>query len=219
MNINIDNKENIEKELERNRVHYICLAQQNNYSFDEAMLTFNKDWDEDKWKNIELNESDYKVGDVFTTTGKMYIVCNSSFDGKMHNDAYKYNDEECVSYLENTTCDMTQSGDILKTSFRTHVISFKNVNEESQKFFVVSSGWAKERYKIQKCTQISLSKTRPILEIRIEEKEGENVIRKRFIVQRNFECEDNKKLAFVNTIVEYDDDTKIWKATVLYDFI
>lgn len=123
----------------KNKDYYqsaISFAQTNNCSFDDAMKTFNKDWDEDSWKLVELNEIDSKVGDVFTTSGKIFVVCNSHFDGKLYNDTYACsfkNSRERVCYNERTSKFMSHSGDILTTNFLRHIISFNKPGEKNRK--------------------------------------------------------------------------------------
>lgn len=204
------------------------FCQTNVCSFDDAMKKFNPDWDEDLWKLVPLNETDSNVGDSFTTNGKIYVVCNSICDGILYNDTYTCNSNEYVCYINKDSANLSHSGDILTTKYLRHVISFKTSTDiVNTNFFTISAGWVHGRSK----PISSLIATRPVLEIRTEEKNtdenkkgtNEEYIRKRYMIPQNFleinKEEKQESTAFLTARVEYNSETKTWKATICNDFI
>ena len=202
---------------EHHKAAAIEIAEKCGITVDEAMEKLNPNWNDDKWKVIELEKDDLTVGQIITTSEFPGIVTNSKLENGAYNDTIvmmipddKDKKTDCVTYLSRSSENAFHSGDIRNDHLAYNLRHTIKVTPSKKTGVLISSGW-KNRSSIPIGHLIP---TEPVLEIRTSEAGS----LKRYVIPQDFADGDNHT-ACVSAVFWYTEETKMWSIKLVREFI
>lgn len=221
-------------------------SQQNHVSMDQAYRVFIDDYDE--WKDVEIVDVDIQVGTILHAA-KLQVCCNSRLNHQLYNDTIaihlckkckkcknninepgmkgvieenEENEIKYVTYRKKVDGSLTHSGDQQIDYGLRHTIKLENREYENNenKIYIISSPW----WNGHAANVAELDKTEPILEIRVEDRNG---LKKRYVLPQDY-TQGFRHTACVNAVLTYknkndenDEEEKgeRWQVTIRRDFI
>ena len=200
----------------------IEISEKCGITVDEAMEKLNPNWKDDKWKVVQLEKDDLKIGQIVTTPDFPGIVTNSKLKNGEYNDTIVMmvsddtedkednNKTECVTYLARHSENALHSGDIRNDDLVYNLRHTIKVTPSKKTGALISSGW-KSRCAIPIGNLIP---TEPVLEIRTSDLGS----LKRYVIPQDF-SEGDKHTACVSAIFWYTEETKMWSIKLVREFI
>jgi hypothetical protein len=199
----------------------IKIAEECGITVDDAMAKLNPNWNDDKWKVVELEKDDLTVGQIITTSEFPGIVTNSKLKNGAYNDTLvmmvpEGKDEvtECVTYLYRSSENALHSGDIRNDKLEYNLRHTIKVTPSKKTGALISSGW-KNRCAIPIGNLIP---TEPVLEIRTSDAGDKGKSLKRYVIPQDFADGDNHT-ACVSAVFWYTEETKMWSIKLVREFI
>lgn len=196
-----------------------------NVSFAEAQRKVIPGYDDDRWNIVRLEGHDSNVGDTITSS-KVSVCCNSLFENQLYNDTFAVGFKDVVvpgetdsktthyvTYNNMNSPYFLHSGDEFPEYGLRHCISILGDIDTT---FILSAPWKKSGPAALK----TLNDTKPILEIRTEDKveDSDSVRLRRYVLPQDYTRSGNAT-ACVNAKITLDKDTNKYTVTLCREFI